>query len=421
MRDKTTKNITTNILLTCFSDAEVGGVQVLFRDLVRWLEKSGRTVHLMYPTRLRNVRLIEKHTPWGHKAFYCPMPVIVRQQALFSVPIFLAYLPLTLFYLARVIREQRIQVINCHYLTPYFLHFVVAARLLRVRLIVSVHGSDVASYVGANWLYRIVFRQIMRGADHIVACSGALARQTAAVFPEARGKISWVHNALDETRINTAGELKGVRSPFVLCVCRHVHLKGVDTLLTAFASICDQAPDVSLVLVGDGPLRLEHRELAKRLGIEERVVFVGEVAHSEVAAFYSKCTLFVLPSRAEAFGLVVLEAGFHRKPIVCTRVGGLPEIVANGVNGFLVEADCPSEMGKQMLAILHDEGLARRLGDAAYDTVIARFLWRNHIRDYIDVYEGRPRTGLDAQGAECEGFEYVVTQPPLGSSSQTEQ
>ena len=87
---------------------------------------------------------------WGRRAFYCPMPAIVRNSALLSVPVFFAYLPITFFHLARLIRRKKIDVINCHYLTPYFIHLVIAARLLRVPVVVSVHGADIDGYADSS-------------------------------------------------------------------------------------------------------------------------------------------------------------------------------------------------------------------------------------------------------------------------------
>jgi glycosyltransferase involved in cell wall biosynthesis len=274
-----------------------------------------------------------------------------------------------------------------------------------------VHGADVDGCAGADWIHRLLFRGIMRGADRIVACSEALARQTAEAFPEVREKVTWVHNGLDPSRYVEARE-SAVPQPFLLCVCRHVHKKGVDTLLRAFALIRDDAPDVSLVLVGDGPLFREHKGLAARLQIEDRVVFMGEVAHSDVPPFFSKCTLFVLPSRAEPFGLVLLEAAYHSKPIVCTRVGGVPEIITSGVNGLLVESDDPSAMAAQILTLLRNDELARRLGGAAHATLFARFLWKDRIQDYIDIYEGRRGPSLDKEEQETRS---AVRHDPVAS------
>jgi glycosyltransferase involved in cell wall biosynthesis len=187
----------TNVLMTCASDAGVGGVQVVFRDLVHWLEQSGRQVYLVYQAPLRRVGLVEKVNPWGHRAFYCAMPAVVKNSAFVSVPVFLAYLPIAFFHLARLIHRKQIDLVNCHYLAPYFIHLVIAARLLRVPIVVSVHGADIGYYAQSNLVHKLLCRLIMRGAHRIVACSEALARQTADVFPEARRKVSYVHNGID--------------------------------------------------------------------------------------------------------------------------------------------------------------------------------------------------------------------------------
>jgi L-malate glycosyltransferase len=251
-----------------------------------------------------------------------------------------------------------------------------------------VHGADIDHCAGVGWAHRLLFRVIMRGADRIIACSEALARETSEVFPEVRAKLTWVHNGLDASRYEEIRKLDAVPKPFVLCVCRHVHKKGVDTLLQAFALIRDDVPDQSLVVVGDGPLLSEHKALARRLQIEHRVLFTGEVPHWDTQSFFSQCELFVLPSRAEPFGVVLLEAAYYSKPIVCTRVGGVPEIITNGVDGIVVEPDDPRGMAAQILRLLRDRELGQRLGDAAHDTLLARFLWRSRIQEYIDIFEG---------------------------------
>jgi glycosyltransferase involved in cell wall biosynthesis len=391
-----TEKRVTNVLLTCASDAEIGGVQTLFRDLVYWLEKSGRRVHLVYPAPLPGLRPVEKLNTWGRSAFYFAMPALVKNSPLASVPIFLGYTPITFFNLARLIRKEKIDVINCHFLAPHFIHLVIAARLLRVPVVVSVLGSDIAYYARADWAQRLLYRTIMRSADRIVACSEALAKRASDAFPEVGRKITWVYCALDDSQHMESGKHGDTSQEFVLCVARHVHVKGVDVLLKAFALIHNEVPDVALVLVGDGPLLSEQKALATRLGIGHRVVFRGEVAHSDVPEFFAKCALFVLPSRSEGFSITLLEAAYHGRPIVCTRVGGSPELISNGINGLLVEPDDPAEMAAQMLTILRNEGLALRLGQAARETVRARFLWRDRIQDYIDIYEGRPGPSLAA-------------------------
>src|SRR5262245_5547650 len=308
-----------NVLLTSAQDTGVGGVQVVLRNLARGLEQMGRQVYFVYPAPLPGLRLLEGVNPLGYRAFYCAMPAVVSDSALLGLPIFCLYLPITLFHLFRVIRGKKIDVINCHYLTTYFVHLVIAARLLRVPIIISVHGADIDAYADSSLLRKFIDRLIMRGAHRIVACSAAMARRTAEVFPEVRGKVTVVYNGLDLSDYSDTHEAPALPKPYILCVCRHVYKKGVDTLLRAFALVRRECPTTALVLVGDGPLFNEHRELARALQIDDRVVFAGSVAHKEVASFFQACTLFALPSRAEPFGLVILEAAYYQKGIVCTR------------------------------------------------------------------------------------------------------
>jgi glycosyltransferase involved in cell wall biosynthesis len=330
--------------------------------------------------------------------------MILNRVVWLSIPVFLLYLPLTLFHLTRLVRRNRIDVINCHYLTPHLVHLLVAARLLRLRFVVSVHGSDVTSYSNAHWLHRLVCRVILRHADRVVACSDALAAQTSSIVPGIHHKIVRIHNAIDPTRWSRPPERLDLPEPFVLCVGRHVGVKGIDTLLKAFALIAEDAPALSLVLVGDGPLRQAHETLAVTMGLANRVKFVGEVPPDRVGSYIARCAVFTLPSRAEAFGLVLLEAGYHRKPIVCTRVGGVPELIVDGVSGIVVDPDDPVELGKQILSLVRNREQAERIGRQAHLMVTAGFLWRDRIADYISVYEG-------SEGLESKLHEWATGDP----------
>ena len=387
----------TNILITCATDEILGGVRVACQDLVRTLERSGRRVHLIYPAPASHLRLTRGTNSWGREAFFCPMPVIISGAAWLSIPVFLLYLPLTLFHLRRVVRRNRIDVINCHYLAPHFIHLLVVAWFLRRRLVISVHGSDIASYASADWLHRLACRTVLKHADAVIACSDALAEETSSIVPGIHDKIVRIHNAVDVSRCSQTRERRrGLPEPFVLFVGRHVALKGIDILLRAFALIANEAIDLSLVLVGDGPLLAEHKQLAVTLGVAARVHFVGEVSPDDVGSFLARCAVFALPSRSEAFGLVLLEAAFHSKPIVCTRVGGVPEVITDGVSGLIVEPEDPVALGQQILAIVGHPDMAVRMGAEARRMVTSRFLWQDRIGDYIAVYEGTHPADVDA-------------------------
>jgi glycosyltransferase involved in cell wall biosynthesis len=117
-------------------------------------------------------------------------------------------------------------------------------------------------------------------------------------------------------------------------------------------------------------------------------MFLGDRSREEVLPFFSSCALFVLPSRAEPFGLVLLEAAYYKRPIVCTAVGGVPEIITDNVSGFVVPPNDPGTMAAKMAMLLGDPCLAARFGARAHETLLARFRWEDRVRDYLAVYEG---------------------------------
>jgi glycosyltransferase involved in cell wall biosynthesis len=389
-----------NILMTCPSDVGHGGVQVVFRDLIRSLEGAGRHVHLLYQGSARRPRLLRALNSWGRPAFYAPLPTLVQNSVILSVPVVLAYLPLTLFQLIRLIRRLKIDVINGHYLAEYFIHLVIVARLLRLPFVVSVHGADIDQYREIRPIRRLLLRLVMRGAHRIVACSRAMAAQTARAFPEARAKITYVHNGLILDDFPAAPPPPvGIPGPFVLAVCRQVAKKGVDTLLRAFAQVRRDLPGVTLVVVGDGPELEKHRALAGALGLKDRVRFLGDRSREDILPFFAACSVFVLASRAEPFGLVLLEAAHYKRPIVCTAVGGVPEIITDSVSGFVVAPDDPAAMAAKITILLRERTLAEQFGARAYHTLVSMFCWEDRVRDYMAVYDGhRAWTTSDTPG-----------------------
>jgi glycosyltransferase involved in cell wall biosynthesis len=375
--------------MTCPNDAGNGGVQVLFRDLIRSLEREGRHVHLLYQGPTTRPFLRRATNAWGRWAYYCPLPTLVRNNVALSLAVAVAYLPLSLLHLVRVIRRHKIDVINAHYLAEYFLHLAIAARLLRLPLIVSVHGADVDRYERLRPVERLLLRLVMLGAHRIVACSRAMADQTARAFPGARAKITYIHSGLRLDELPAPGNAADVTRPFLLSVCRQVAKKGTDTLLRAFAQVQRDVPGVALIIIGDGPELERNRALAAALGIEQQVRFLGDLARGEALPFVSACSLFVLPSRAEPFGLVLLEAAYYRRPIVCTAVGGIPEIITDNVSGFVVPPDDPGAMAARISTLLADPRLGRQFAARAHETLLARFQWKDRVRDYLAIYEGR--------------------------------
>jgi glycosyltransferase involved in cell wall biosynthesis len=132
-------------------------------------------------------------------------------------------------------------------------------------------------------------------------------------------------------------------------------------------------PAVKLVIVGPGPLRSDFTKLAVSLGIQSQIELHGPKDRAEVMALLQGCRVFVLPSRFETFGIVILEAMAFRKPVVATTAGGVPEIIENGKNGILAPPDDPDALADSLIKLLKDEALQLRLGNTGYATAHERF------------------------------------------------
>ena len=381
----------TTILMTSPSDTGTGGVQQVFGDLIRALEHEGRRVVLLHQAALPQLGVVRVDTRPGRDAFSCAMPTLVRDSILLGVAVSLVYLPLTLFHLVRFLRREKIDAINCHYLAEYFLHLVLAGRLLGIPVLVSVHGADVDRYVTARAATRWLLRLVVRGATRIVGCSAAMARQAVETFPAARGKATYVHNGLHLSDFAAAEDPPDIADPFVLCVCRQVDKKGVDTLLRAFARLAGEFADLGLVLIGDGPALERNRALARTLGIDHRVRFLGVMPRTRALGYLARCAVLAVPSRAEPFGLVILEGAYFSRPMVCTRAGGIPEIVEDHVSALLVDANDHAGMASRIALLLRDPALGVRLGERAHRELIAKFQWTARVGDYIATYEGADR------------------------------
>ena len=177
----------------------------------------------------------------------------------------------------------------------------------------------------------------------------------------------------------------GLPGPFVLFVGRLASNKGLLPLVEAFGRLARDDPSASLVLVGaDGGMAAPVEARARALGMSDRVRRIGFLPDPDLlAAAYREARAFVLPSDYEAFGLVLLEAMAQGTPVVASRVGGIPEIVDDGVSGLLVPPGSPDAVYGALARLWADPELGRRLGDVGRRTVVPRYSW-DRLADGLD-------------------------------------
>jgi glycosyltransferase involved in cell wall biosynthesis len=149
--------------------------------------------------------------------------------------------------------------------------------------------------------------------------------------------------------------------------------KGADTLITVLPRVLQTAPDVFLVLVGDGDDRPRLEQLARDLGVSERTRFLHGLTPDELFACYAKCEVFALPSRGEGFGFVFLEAMAHAKPVIGGAHGGVPDVIEDGASGVLVQHGDLDRLSVALESVLSNPSRAREMGARGRQRLLSEY------------------------------------------------
>lgn len=374
-----------NILIVVPWEQEFGGVASVVNNLASQLDRKGDNVQFLYPSE--NNIVTSKKTKYFILHHVRLRPFNDQKKTIKGMIAFFIYFPLTMYQIMRFLLKNKIHCVNVHYPGENSVYFALCRSVLKMRIVLSIHGSDFFPDGKPLQEYSRVLKYVIRKSDAIVAPSNAFAKDFVTQFPEFRRKTYTIHNGLN------FGEIDGYKSSettierYILNVATHKFNKGIDVLIKAFHEIRNFDQDLQLFLVGDGPLRKQHETLAEQLNINNRIRFLGWKGREEVIKLMKGAQLFALPSRAESFGIVLLEAMACRKPVIASAVGGIPEIVVNGKNGILVESDNHKALAFAIKSLLDDNELKMELVRNGYDTVCNHFLCEKTGVQYRELFQ----------------------------------
>ena len=171
---------------------------------------------------------------------------------------------------------------------------------------------------------------------------------------------------------------------FILYAGRLVPHKKVDELIRVYSDISKDFNE-NLIIIGSGPCERELKAEVASLGLEKRVRFIPFLPRTKYREYLSKCSFFVLPSEAEAFGVVIIEAMASGKPVIARNIIGPRDIITHGYNGFLFENI--HELKKYLRLLLSDEGLRKKMGKNARRTVEEKYTFSKVAKQYLELYE----------------------------------
>lgn len=289
--------------------------------------------------------------------------------------------PGLILMLARTLRRLRPQVVHTHN-TSGFLYGVPAASLARVpRIIHTRHGQRIGATRRQTWL----FRQLSKVVDRMVSVCEDGQRLTAAEGIVAE-RTCTIRNGVDLMRFPLVGAKADGRA---VSVGRLSSEKNIDTLIRAVGIANDRigpaGPALQLDIVGDGEEREPLEALSRELGLERLVYFHG--LRSDIPAVLAGASMFVLPSLTEGISLTLLEAMASGLPVVASRVGGTPEVVADHTTGLLVPAGDPGAFAEAMLRIHQDHRLGERYGQRGRARVAQEFTVEKMVSAYQRLYD----------------------------------
>jgi L-malate glycosyltransferase len=371
-----------NVGMVCY--ASVGGSGVVATELGRALARRGHQIHLISsepPFRWRD----------GEPGLFFEK-VQVPPYPLFREPQYLLALTNTI---AGIAEKERLDIIHAHYAVPHATAAYLARHMLQVspgrtpRTVTTLHGTDI-TLIGSDPSYRRVVAFSIEQSDGVTAVSRSLRADTISAVGVTRD-IEVISNFLDcdEYRRKPDPALREKLCPperydaLVVHISNLRPVKRVAVALDVFRGIRRHVRSRFLV-VGDGPDRADVERQAAGYGLDDEVVFLGE--QEDLVALLSISDLFLLPSIQESFGLAALEAMACEVPVVASRVGGLPEIIDDGVTGFTCPPDDVDGMAGRAVALLTDPNLRARVTTNALQMVRTNYCTDRIVPHYEAAY-----------------------------------
>ena len=294
------------------------------------------------------------------------------------------------FKLASLLKKDQIDILHLHNSTAFF-YGVLAGKIAGVgRIIYTEHARDVAP----NIKVRIMDKILSYMTDRIVVVAEFLKQNLVKKEWIDPVSIAIIYNGIDgdefirefdrdaifkELNIALAAKIIGI-------VARLDSIKNHRCLIKAMKKISSRLPDVILLVIGDGPLRGELEELAAAEQLQKNILFLG--TRNDIPQLLSMLDVFVLCSLSEGLPLTILEAMAAGKSIVATAVGGIPEVIDDGVDGIIVPSDDSDRLAGAISELLHDEGKRHDMGAKARIKFQEKFTIQDMVKKYEELYEG---------------------------------
>ena len=369
--------------ITCYPT--YGGSGVVATELGIELAQRGHEVHFI--TYSQPFRLTQPHANVHYHE------VEVSQYPLFDYP---PYDLALASRMAEVADIYHLDLLHVHYAIPHSVSALLAKQMLatqnggrKLPFVTTLHGTDI-TLVGLDRSYLPITRFSIEQSDGVTAISQYLRERTLQEF-EIKNPIEVINNFVncdvyrrDEKAVQRRTEYASPDERLLVHLSNFRPVKRIPDVVEIFDRVQRRLP-ARLLMIGDGPDRATAEWMARSKGIGERIIFLGKQdrVHEKLAT----ADLLLLPSQLESFGLAALECMACEVPAIATRVGGVPEVVDDGVTGYLANVGDVDHMAKCAINLLEDEKQLRQMGKRARIAAQSRFCSTKVIPEYEAFYQ----------------------------------
>jgi N-acetyl-alpha-D-glucosaminyl L-malate synthase BshA len=364
-----------NIGIVCYPT--YGGSGVVATELGKALALRGHKVHFITYKQPARLDFFTENT------FY--HEVYVSNYPLFDFP---PYETALISHLVDVVKFEKLDILHVHYAIPHASAAIMARQILategiHIPVITTLHGTDI-TLVGKDPSFEPVVRYSINQSDGVTSVSESLRQDTFTHIKVSRD-IKVIPNFIDFTRFSKQdrAHFKKAIAPndekLIVHTSNFRKVKRIDDAVKVFAEIVKAMP-AKLLLIGDGPERVNIEKLCRELELCNNITFLGK--QNQVEEILSVCDLFLMPSETESFGLAALEAMACELPVISSNAGGIPELNAEGETGYLCDVGDVKTMAEKAIYILSDENRLLQFKAAA----LARAK-QFDINEIVPIYE----------------------------------
>jgi glycosyltransferase involved in cell wall biosynthesis len=355
----------------------VGGAEYAIHYLASAQTRLNHEVLVLAP-RVRNQRLEETIIPYRLHRYPCPSNSRWLEVILWAV-------------LAVTKLRWSFDILHAHMIYPAGYCATIFKSITKIPVVVTSQGADIQIEPAMGYGIRLnpwvdkKVRKTLRLADVITTISRSMKEEIIRAGGDPR-KVYLIPNGVDgrEFKVKDGAPLEN-KASYIFAMGRLIHKKGFDTLLEAFSRIDNGESLPNLLIAGEGPEKEKLEKMAKQLGIQDKVKFLGFRYGREKIKLLKGCEFFISLPRREPFGIVLLEALAAGRPVIATNVDGIPDIIDDRINGLLVPVDSPAIAAQAMSDLLNGP---TKLEEMSTNALLKseEYDWSRIAGNYLNVY-----------------------------------